>query len=1093
MTDNPSRVREEVAAYRTSPAYGDSLITFNAALRCLLLTREPDGRIDEILQLYNDILEHGLQLNSSTYALIIEALCDREREVSHLMAINRQKERESMEAASASLWSQPGFRERYPQLAAQDDVWTKSEKPEDVKFADDYLPSVEKMFRALGRRTEFLGTIALNRILAVTATRPDKVNLAISVFAALETSTRAETAPDAFSYLHLIGAHAKAGDLQGARTVFDAYVEARKKGDVPAFDVRLKPETSGIAMEPWSKNKPTVDESVWNRMIVTSISCGDAEAAIALVERMTHKDRSQEVPPIGSSTLEVVVGGFIKTGDLESAMRWFDRIVSEASSSPAAASSSSASSTSATLPKPSDTFFSNAIGQLLDGGSIDLAEHVFAAFSAHVSTESVHLNRAYARLVDHHLSKAIKPDVSAIEANKSLDTIQRFRQEMKVDHRRRLSYPQARRLIGALALHGRYGDASTIYQDLVLSVVVNRDGALLENLFQTTPYVALGVAYPPVTQAAKPSLSAVLGVAWGLQEGGQRPRGLIATMLVESYLAGRGGEERGFDRTSWAILVDAFAIVSVQVAQGAQLGFEFPGFQIIADDLVRSGVSLSGKADLRHAAKSLVDAIGPERASAAFSAIDSKVANLIARDFQPEDFLGPADPLVLPTTSESPEGGSSASGTRSTDLTPPPTPPQYLSQLRPEVNVVERIDPSLSKTVSNMEHRPLEAFKRVTTAAAEGRLTHPASIGRVIESFGHVQSHIVAKDDSLEKIHELYLIGYSALQCVREAEAARFYAWVELEDRMIIALAYLGELGKVAVHRDRLIANGSAPSADAYGAMIINARETTDDASVALELFGEARRLKVRPSTFLYNTLISKLSKARRSTLALEYFSEMKALQLPVSAITYGSIINACCKTGDEAMAVELFNEMTGAPDFHPRVPPYNTMIQYFVSKGNREQALSYFDAMLRVKVKPSEHTYKLLLDAYGMIEPADPASMMDVFGRLAEEQNHLLRVNGAHWASLINAWGGVQKDVDRAISLFESIPSHPTTKHSRTPLPDALVYEALFNVFISNDRHDLVETYIARMKQNGVRMTAYVVNSLIRVRPCRFSDFPLC
>ena len=47
-------------------------------------------------------------------------------------------------------------------------------------------------------------------------------------------------------------------------------------------------------------------------------------------------------------------------------------------------------------------------------------------------------------------------------------------------------------------------------------------------------------------------------------------------------------------------------------------------------------------------------------------------------------------------------------------------------------------------------------------------------------------------------------------------------------------------------------------------------------------------------------------------------------------------------------------------------------MMQFFITtRPDREKALSYFNAMLQLKVAPTGHTYKLLLDAYGSLEPS--------------------------------------------------------------------------------------------------------------------------
>jgi pentatricopeptide repeat protein len=81
----------------------------------------------------------------------------------------------------------------------------------------------------------------------------------------------------------------------------------------------------------------------------------------------------------------------------------------------------------------------------------------------------------------------------------------------------------------------------------------------------------------------------------------------------------------------------------------------------------------------------------------------------------------------------------------------------------------------------------------------------------------------------------------------------------------------------------------------------------------------------------------------------------------------------------------------------------------------------------------------------------------------------------------MINAWGGVKNDLDKAISIFESISTHPNTLRSLTILPDAVTFEALINVFVAHRRTDLIPQYIERLKSLGVHMTAYIANCLIR------------
>jgi hypothetical protein len=121
----------------------------------------------------------------------------------------------------------------------------------------------------------------------------------------------------------------------------------------------------------------------------------------------------------------------------------------------------------------------------------------------------------------------------------------------------------------------------------------------------------------------------------------------------------------------------------------------------------------------------------------------------------------------------------------------------------------------------------------------------------------------------------------------------------------------------------------------------------------------------------------------------------------------------------------------------------------------------------------------QLLLDAYSTIEPVDTHAMGDVFSEL--ERTPHVAIQGVHWASLINAWGCVHKDLDKAIALFESIVTHPSTPRSSGPMPDAITYEALINVLVTHRRMDLVQSYLERLRESGIHMTAYIANLLIK------------
>ncbi|KDQ18922.1 hypothetical protein BOTBODRAFT_28398 [Botryobasidium botryosum FD-172 SS1] len=353
-------------------------------------------------------------------------------------------------------------------------------------------------------------------------------------------------------------------------------------------------------------------------------------------------------------------------------------------------------------------------------------------------------------------------------------------------------------------------------------------------------------------------------------------------------------------------------------------------------------------------------------------------------------------------------------------------------------------------------------------------LPSPETLGRLINALGRRRD--------VSKIAHVYSYAPVVLGALYDDAPRQARGWFHIEDQMMEALAHAGDLQAAQWHRVRIVEAGGAPSADAYGAIISCVKNTTDDASVALEFFDESQRLGVRGNTFLYNTIISKLSRARKAKHVLKLFGRMCDEGIQPSSVTYGAVICACCRVGDEESAAYLFDKMVDLPCFrsHPSATPFNTMMQFYTQiRPDRERVLFYYEAMRASKVRPTAHTYKLLIDCYGTIEPVDTPAMERTFAQLSADRS--VSVQGTHWAALINAWGCVSKNLSRALAVFESIWTHPSARRARFPLPDAIVFETLINVLVTLHRIDLVPQFIQRLRASGVHQTAYIANSLIK------------
>ncbi|KAK0528139.1 hypothetical protein OC834_004163 [Tilletia horrida] len=358
------------------------------------------------------------------------------------------------------------------------------------------------------------------------------------------------------------------------------------------------------------------------------------------------------------------------------------------------------------------------------------------------------------------------------------------------------------------------------------------------------------------------------------------------------------------------------------------------------------------------------------------------------------------------------------------------------------------------------------AYAIVREKVAVGTYPPPEALGGLMVAFG--------RDGNLARVNELYAYATTALDSLGGDPEWQARAWHRIEDQCLRALAHAGELTAAIERRHRIIGAGRIPSPDAYASLIAAIKDTTDDALVAEELFDESQRFGVRPNVYLYTTVISKLSRARRTSRALQLFDEMREAGLRPTTVTFGAVINACVRSGDREGALRYFAEMEADRGFRARVPPFNSMIQFFVyTQPDRQQALAFYEKMRGYGVAPSSHTYKLLLDVHGSIEPVQPAEMDKVFAQLQADRR--INVLGTHWASLIHCYGTQMKDLNKAIELFQT-----STQQSS---PDPIAFEALLSVFFELNRSDLIRQYVDSMHTSypGLRLTAYVCNVLIK------------
>lgn len=209
-----------------------------------------------------------------------------------------------------------------------------------------------------------------------------------------------------------------------------------------------------------------------------------------------------------------------------------------------------------------------------------------------------------------------------------------------------------------------------------------------------------------------------------------------------------------------------------------------------------------------------------------------------------------------------------------------------------------------------------------------------------------------------------------------------------------------------------------------------------------------------------------------RDVLTIERLLQSRRWRIG-DGVVRGDVISTRFPTKSPTFQVSL----TGRYSIAKAPLTFSTMMQFHLTtQPSRERVLHYFNLLRTFRVPPSAHTYKLLLDAYAVLQPIDLPAMERVFNDICGDSE--VRVQGTHWASLISAYGISGNDLDKALQLFESIPSHPRARVDLRSEP--VVWEAVLNVVAQKGSVEQMEAIRNRMIQLGARSTAYVHNVLI-------------
>lgn len=682
-------------------------------------------------------------------------------------------------------------------------------------------------------------------------------------------------------------------------------------------------------------------------MIAGHFKNADAASAVAVVENLIAPTTATDaIPPpaIQPSTFTAVIRGFLANDDLSSALTWFDRVaVADNALPPLEPLAYIALLAHASLNKDLTTFdhvFDRSVASVCVTHPISsplLTCPALGRLTAHPPA-GYHLRPLdVAEAVKLHLAAAADPKATAEKVNSHIDRIFEFVGRCDRHEHSRYLYPAllADPLLRLLVEHARIEELQEVYARTLQAGQEDVIDPLAAVKFHA--FFFESIVHWLTTPHAKPLPFSVTERLELL--------GLVSFVARQAGLPTDLTGEQISDR-----VLHLYEQAHIEAA-GAPFLSEAAGL-LIADveALMRHQYEAANPDSLSPtAAAASEEPMAPDAASAYGDSVAGTVTDLASQ--------AGTDYGTAQTTTASSVTTETPPSSLNDDLIAPPSsiddvsaaPVDIPAQAGDTEPVRYIIDPSLGPLIDAYRTAPagprrptvLDGYRVLQRALQRGTVPSVGKLATLIGGLGRAREPEKAAE-VLDLAHRVLLQDGPRPDGVR--------LWYQIENQAIIAFAHCGIMDRANFHRMNIINSKAAPSPDAYSALVNAAKDTTDDAAVARLLFQEALSLGVEPNLFLYNTVISALSKARKSDEAIGLFHDMVKKGLEPSTVTYGTIVvrplersgrhraqrtdgpclplalsaqNAFCRTGDPVNAIKFFDIMCKQPKFKARVPPF--------------------------------------------------------------------------------------------------------------------------------------------------------------------------
>jgi len=827
--DSPSP-HPEIEEHLPRPA-GYTVGTYNACLAALLAVRRTGESIAPLLEIYNEMLEREVLPNGRTYVSVIQALCLREKDVQ--AAVDQ--------AGETTKWGL--FRQS--QLGFKAPKQSKDQHQVILGYlAEKNFDSAYNLFKGIlnvqeqstpGGFYRFHPSTYSYLLDALAIRSKPTAKTLEQAFDIVQHSIKTDTSASRMLYKHMFRLHAKV-DNADVGGLWDRFMKEAEEGQGKRMR-EWKDVLPGSTIEEREVQVEGFQREVWSSAIAAFITHNQTDKALALLEQMTRKDGVDlnKPPRIKEDTFGLAIIALADRGDFTRAAQLYERAKEYGGL------------------RPID------LGKYLDalalGGQWELAMDTYLPYLANkpegYNADRTRVRRIYASILGAARSSDTPADILA-NVPKLMATGQYvIDTDLATTHIRLLL--QHNQFDGIAGVLNNFGPLMLRLEPEVRNTLYKLLEEVIASPITLADTLDVLSAFARQKILASSSLPNVIG-------------GIIA-----KYMEAR---PTSINQDGWDNLLYVFSRTTSPASDQGEYDQAFESF--ITDITAQAPETLKRDEEGRSVSKlaeRLFTRFGSEKASLLLTPLlgEEETTAVLAEFYEKS-----VPELVYDSASTSDQSSPPASPLTATAADQSPR------RLVIDESLSRRIDSHTTRPEGKFQITPQRAYTELGSALARNRIPHPESLCKLLVS--------LSRQGDEARVLELYALGQNLIQQTSNPKTQSAW-WRLLEDSMLISNCHLGHLEQAGLHRHRLVERGLAPSADAYATMIASSKDTTDDAQVARELWEESVNMGVRPHLYLYNTVISKLSKARKAELALEMFGQMKQRGVRPSSVTYGAVI----------------------------------------------------------------------------------------------------------------------------------------------------------------------------------------------------------